>query len=50
VVKSVTVPGKCYAISDGDRQDDPENLLFNTKPFNSWEVSQGTQKSIQEFN
>jgi hypothetical protein len=22
VVKSVTVPGKCYAISDGDRQDD----------------------------
>jgi hypothetical protein len=23
VVKSVTVPGKCYAISDGDRQDDP---------------------------
>jgi hypothetical protein len=23
VGKSVTVPGKCYAISDGDRQDDP---------------------------
>jgi hypothetical protein len=23
VEKSVTVPGKCYAISDGDRQDDP---------------------------
>jgi hypothetical protein len=23
VVKSVTVPGKGYAISDGDRQDDP---------------------------
>ncbi len=23
MVKSVTVPGKCYAISDGDRQDDP---------------------------
>ena len=22
--KSVTVPGKCYAISDGDRQDDPK--------------------------
>ncbi len=24
MVKSVTVPGKCYAISDGDRQDDPK--------------------------
>jgi hypothetical protein len=23
MVKSVTVPGKCYAISDSDRQDDP---------------------------
>jgi hypothetical protein len=23
VVKSVTVPGKCYAISDSDRQDNP---------------------------
>ncbi len=23
MVKTVTVPGKCYAISDGDRQDDP---------------------------
>ena len=23
MVKSMTVPGKCYAISDGDRQDDP---------------------------
>ncbi len=23
MVKSVTVPGKCYAKSDGDRQDDP---------------------------
>jgi hypothetical protein len=23
VVKSLTVLGKCYAISDGDRQDDP---------------------------
>jgi hypothetical protein len=23
VLKSMTVPGKCYAISDGDRQDDP---------------------------
>ncbi len=24
VVRSVTVPGKCYAISDGDRQDNPK--------------------------
>ncbi len=23
VVKSVTVPGKCFAISDGDRPGDP---------------------------
>ncbi len=23
MVKSVTIPGKCYAISDGDRQEDP---------------------------
>ena len=26
MVKSVTVPGKCYAISDSDRQDNP--LLY----------------------
>jgi hypothetical protein len=26
VVKSVTVPGKCYTISDGDRQDDPISI------------------------
>jgi hypothetical protein len=26
VVKSVTVPGKCYAISDGDRQDNPISI------------------------
>ncbi len=29
----MTVPGKCYAISDGDRQDDPwanpTNILFH---------------------
>ncbi len=25
--KSLTVPGKCYAISDGDRQDDPYIIL-----------------------
>ena len=28
MVKSVTVPGKCYAISDGDRQDDP-NIIHH---------------------
>jgi hypothetical protein len=28
VVKSVTVLGKCYAISDGDRQHDPLNFCF----------------------
>ncbi len=27
MVKSVTVPGKCYAISDGDRQNDPLTYL-----------------------
>jgi hypothetical protein len=27
VVKSVTVPGKCYAISDSDRQDDPKKIF-----------------------
>ena len=26
MVKSVTVPGKCYAISDGDRQDNPISI------------------------
>ncbi len=35
MVKSVTVPGKCYAISAGDRQDDPTNnntrrVYYNT--------------------
>ncbi len=28
MVKSVTVPGKCYAISDGDRQDDPIQIVY----------------------
>ncbi len=26
MVKSVTVPGKCYAISNGDRQDNPNKF------------------------
>ncbi len=29
MVKSVTVPGKCYAISDGDRPGDP---IDNERP------------------
>jgi hypothetical protein len=43
VVISMTVPGKCYAISDGDRQDDPlhnlahagfiiSKISYSTKP------------------
>jgi hypothetical protein len=28
VVKSMTVPGKCYAISDSERQDDPYVFMF----------------------
>ncbi len=31
MVKSVTVPGKCYAISDSDRQDNPFLLHNETK-------------------
>ncbi len=34
MVKSMTVPGKCYTISDGDRQDNPNrndsSTLFET--------------------
>ncbi len=26
MVKSVTVQGKCYSISDGDSQDNPKNV------------------------
>ncbi len=37
MVKSVTVPGKCYAISDDDRQDDPiyNRELYIMKPQGS---------------
>jgi hypothetical protein len=35
VVKSVTVTGKCYAISDGDRQDDPQKNHFEKKTESS---------------
>jgi hypothetical protein len=45
VGKSVTEPGKCYAISDGDRQDDPrkkgkkgEKKRFNLLPPGKGEI------------
>ena len=33
MVKSMTVPGKCYAISDGDRLDDPYFLTLGLDTY-----------------
>ncbi len=42
MVKSITVPRKCYAISDGDRQDDPYQngeFLLAARQFSPWGVA-----------
>ncbi len=36
--KSVTVPGKCYAMSDGDRQDNPRKKEEDLAHFNLKQV------------
>ncbi len=49
MVKSVTVPGKCYAISDGDRQDDPifKPLKHRIYEFILYEFIHSTTKEIK---
>ncbi len=44
MVKSVTVPGKCYAISDGDRQDDPKKNDGHYMAVNKSPTSQNWYK------
>ncbi len=43
--KSATVPGKCYAISDGDRQDDP-NLNLTMASKEKQPTEQNTDASV----